>query len=461
MDIESKIQSVYDYIKNYDDYTDLCSVLTEYVLYMHISFVYEKEMKDLRPKFSDPIRLEMEKNSLTFRLKDDITVYSINRNRPENEVYQNYYLNLIEIGHLNPSLSEYFDINIKTECKKFVCILLKILNPDDFVSENDLNEFFDRMQTVFKGNRHVFVMSELNTYYTFLKRLGYTSSVRSVYDNALGCGNLFDMKRDLKYYGIEKDPFYAKYSKIRMIINGKDPTSVICGDTLFCGGENKEKYDLVFSDMPLGTNILPSDRKKLSKDERFDFARGSFMRPDSLFVLDSLYHLADDGICLVSASQGFLFRPGMEKNLREYLVRNNYIEGIVSFPITFGVGFRERSVLVLRKNRTDSKIKMLNLTDFYTINKINPRIREISPEGLEKVFDIYYNQKENDNNFIAVSAEDIINNDFDLSFSRYADTDVSVSYDFRAGEEKITVLKKETETYKILLEENISRLKKY
>lgn len=167
--------------------------------------------------------------------------------------------------------------------------------------------------------------------------------VKEVYDPTCGHGNLLAVFDDnVKKYGQELNPEAAEEAQ-------KIPNSeIVCGDTLKEPAFLDKKFKAIIANPPFSIKWEPRD------DERF--AECGVLPPkskaDFAFILHCLYYLAADGVACVMAFPGVCYRGQREGKIREWLLRKNYIDGVVNIA---GGEFEDTSIstvlLILRKDR--------------------------------------------------------------------------------------------------------------
>lgn len=453
--INNLIRNTPDLNLNKDELLSLCG---EYLLYIYIfkeeiPKKYNEEIKNLKEQL-DGLEFKVKKEDLDYKY-NNLTINIIKENLDEE--IEEYKVKLYKIFNkypelkIYPELEKFLTYELNDNQKKILGIIISNIDYNIFKDINDYSNFLNILNN--KLNKGIYITDNL---IDFLKELGYRKNPKSVYDNAVGLGNLFDMEKDIEYCGIEIDQTIAKLSQILMIINNKDPNSIVVGNSLECGIKYEKKYDLVFSDMPMGvrfnTDLIDTEHDERFKDKAFT---KTLWKSDGLFIADALHHLNEDdnSIALINCSQGLLFRPGSEKNFRQYLIEKNYIEGILYLPKNVLNGAPDAiAIMILRKNRKDNdKIKLFDLTEYYNDNG-KPKI--ISKDKINKVVETFFDSEIENNEFVIKSKEDIKNNDYDLSISKYIQIYSNNNFKFNKNKNKIEQLSKDST-------ENKEKLKKY
>lgn len=447
------------------------SLYGEIILYVYLSMKYKKEIEELSKKYSNPIKIDEEKHKLKYKLIDDLLIFSIDLDATPEQVKKEYCEKVCNIVDANPSLKDLLNYDFNEEetvllynsLKEIIKLKEDIENRFENVLERSFNIsklLYDIIVGRYFKNEEIYSLPE--DCYELLKAIGYNSSVKSVYDNTVGFGNCFDLLyEDIEYYGIEIDPIIAKLSKIKMIINDKDPNIIFCGNALECGSAHNKKYDLTFSDIPFGISFQSIEQEIkyntcLQNNREIDFATGDVMIE---LLNDALKHTNETGRCIVNCEISFLFRNKESRRyVREQLVEKNLIHGILFFPSgTLPNSNTKIATLILDKNKKDDKIRLFNLAGFFKKDRefeyiFNPEYIKDQLENQYKIWEIYFHQKESDERFVIISPEDIGKTDYDLFFDTYVKRDYTVKYNFAAHKKNIEELeKKSKDNYKLLL----------
>lgn len=127
-------------------------------------------------------------------------------------------------------------------------------------------------------------------------------------------------------FGMEATPLYCLIGTVRLMLAGVAKPRVMCADALEQGGVRVDKpvFDCILADLPLGQRI---DRQ-LASQYRFPTTSG-----DALFIQHVLTALKPGGRAVVLVPQSFLFRRGVERQIREWLLNEFRLDSVVSLPV--------------------------------------------------------------------------------------------------------------------------------
>ena len=173
--------------------------------------------------------------------------------------------------------------------------------------------------------------------------------VRDVYDPTCGRGALLaEFAANVPKYGQELEQAFMDDCYDRL----ENFTGAV-GDTLAAPAFTDRKFHAIVANYPFSIPWTPK------VDERFESAPTipTKSRADYAFILHCLHYLADDGTAAIMAFPGVLYRQQREGIIREWLVKQNYVDRVAHIP---GGYFEDTTVavcvLVLKKRRDTTDI---------------------------------------------------------------------------------------------------------
>lgn len=176
---------------------------------------------------------------------------------------------------------------------------------------------------------------------------------RDVYDPTCGAGALLSTWGNIPKYGQDIDAEALADAEAALTnFTGAH------GDTLTDPAFMDRRFHLIVANPPFSIKWDPR------VDVRFDDAPviPTKSKADYAFILHILHLLADDGIAVVMGFPGILYRGGREGKIRAWLIEQNLISHVARIP---GGRFEdtavETCVIVLKKNRTSTQIRFLDL----------------------------------------------------------------------------------------------------
>lgn len=196
-----------------------------------------------------------------------------------------------------------------------------------------------------------------------------------------------------------------------------------CGNTLLDDRFKAMEFDAIVSNPPFGTKWEGSDKPELKEDPRFSPA--GVLAPkkasDFAFIMHSLYHLKPGGIAAIVCFPGILFRDKAEKEIRKYLVQNNYVEAVIQLTdrLFFGTGITT-CILVLKKRENNREegggILFINARDLFVKAKTRNKLDDRS---IELIYEAYKSREDRENFSRIVSGGEIKERDYSLSVDAY------------------------------------------
>lgn len=137
------------------------------------------------------------------------------------------------------------------------------------------------------------------------------------------------------------------------------------------------------------------------------------------FIMHSLSWLEANGTATIVCFPGILYRGGAEKKIRQYLVDNNFIDCIIQLPsnLFFGTSIAT-CIMVLKKNKADSRIRFINATEQCV--KVTNKNR-LTPENFQAIVDTYVSREEMTHFAHTAEYAEVAAQDYTLSVSSYVE----------------------------------------
>lgn len=258
------------------------------------------------------------------------------------------------------------------------------------------------------------------------------TEIDSVYDPACGSGSLLMKfqkiigkdRNNLKYYGQEINPTTYNLCRINMFLHNINYNNfdIQFGDTLLNPCHLGMEFDAIVSNPPYSLKWIGKDSSILINDERY--APAGVLAPksaaDLAFTMHMLYHLKESGTCAIVEFPGVLYRGGAERQIRKYLLKNNYIDTVIQLPknLFFGVSI-DTCIIVLRKGkRPDGNVLFIDASNEF-VKRGNKNF--LSDENMNAIVQAYFDRKDEQYFTKLVSNDDILANDCNLSISSYVE----------------------------------------
>ena len=256
--------------------------------------------------------------------------------------------------------------------------------------------------------------------------------MNKIYDPACGSGSLLlQAKKQFDEHIIEEGFFgqeinHTTYNLARMNMFlhnvNYDKFDIQLGNTLLDPYFDDEKpFDAIVSNPPYSVKWIGADDPTLINDIRF--APAGVLAPkskaDFAFVLHSLSYLSSKGRAAIVCFPGIFYRGGAEKQIRQYLVSNNYVESVISLaPNLFYGTTIAVNILVLAKNKKYTKTQFIDASGLFDKITNNNVLRD---EHIEQIMQVFDSKADVEHFAKSVPYEVIAANDYNLSVNSYVE----------------------------------------
>ncbi len=267
-----------------------------------------------------------------------------------------------------------------------------------------------------------------------------TKSTQTIYDPACGSGSLLlkahdEAKHatnlDLSIYGQEMDNATSALAKMNMILHSCETATIWKDNSLSAPyfteahGPFKGKlkrFDFVVANPPFSTKAWSNGFNPAEDEfERFGFGIPPEKNGDYAFLLHILTSLKHSGKGAVILPHGVLFRGGAEGTIRQRILQQGLIKGIIGLPanLFYGTGI-PACIIVLDKEHAHSRkgIFMLDASKGFIKDGNKNRLRE---QDIHKIVDTFTQQHEVAKYARLVPLAEIAANDYNLNIPRYID----------------------------------------
>lgn len=267
-----------------------------------------------------------------------------------------------------------------------------------------------------------------------------TDSTQTIYDPACGSGSLLlkahdEAKHatnlDLSIYGQEMDNATSALAKMNMILHSCETATIWKDNSLSAPyfteahgpfkGQLK-RFDFVVANPPFSTKAWSNGFNPAEDEfERFGFGIPPEKNGDYAFLLHILTSLKHSGKGAVILPHGVLFRGGAEGTIRQRILQQGFIKGIIGLPtnLFYGTGI-PACIIVLDKENAHSRkgVFMLDASKGFIKDGNKNRLRE---QDIHKIVDAFTQQHEIEKYSRLVPLAEIAANDYNLNIPRYID----------------------------------------
>lgn len=218
-----------------------------------------------------------------------------------------------------------------------------------------------------------------------------------VYDPCFGSGNFLvaawqqaERSRNehrrpgalLEVAGIEMHASAFQVGLTRMLLAGIETPRLELGNSLereSLSSPSREGFDVVLANPPIGVK---------TSQEPWRYQQFAILTSDStgLFVQHALSQLKPNGRAVIAVPEGFLFRGGADRELRQHLLEQGQVEAVIGLPagaLTPYAGVKG-SLLVLNKQGGASHVRMVDATTMFELRsgRKAPVIRAVIAQQL-------------------------------------------------------------------------------
>lgn len=140
------------------------------------------------------------------------------------------------------------------------------------------------------------------------------------------------------------------------------------------------------------------------------------------FIQHILWSLKDDGKAAIVVPTGFITaKSDIEKKIRQTIVDNHWLKGVVSMPSNIFANTRTNvSVLFIDKSNKDGKVMLLDASKLGTKIKDGKNQRTIlNNEEIKKIEDTFINSEIVEDFSVEVTYDEITEKNYSLSAGQY------------------------------------------
>ena len=270
--------------------------------------------------------------------------------------------------------------------------------------------------------------------------------------------------RSLVLHGQESNYGNLAMCKMNMILHNIMDFEIEYGDTLanpkLVEGGQLNKYDRVLANFPFS---MDWDSKVAAKDpyNRFRFGIPPEKdKADFAFIQHMFSSLNEKGQVAVICSQGVLFRGNEEAKIRENMIQEDVIDGVIALPpkLFYGTGI-PGCVLILNKKKPDkrkNKIIFIHAAKDYEEGKVRNLLRE---EDIKKIVSAFKKYEEIEMYCHVAEIDELKENDFNLNVPRYVDIlEEEEDIDIQAAINDLKKLEKERQEIEIQVKADLEEL---
>lgn len=251
--------------------------------------------------------------------------------------------------------------------------------------------------------------------------------VISIADFCCGTGGMLSIAEDyiekinpnaiVNVYGQELLDESFAICQADMLMKGQNPDNIRLGNTLTQDRFSGEKIRFLISNPPFGVTWKDEEKKvKEEADLGFDgrFGAGTPRVSDGslLFLQNMISKMYDDEegsriAIIFNGSPLFTGDAGSgESNIRKWIIEEDLLEGIIALPtdMFYNTGIATYIWVLTNKKeeKRKGKIQLVNASEYYQLMRksLGNKRKEITPEQIEEIKDIYVSFEESENSKI-------------------------------------------------------------
>lgn len=268
-----------------------------------------------------------------------------------------------------------------------------------------------------------------------------TSQDATVYDPTCGSGSLLlkasdEAPRGLTIYGQEMDNATSALARMNMILHDNATAKIWKGNTLTDpqwkeGNDRLKSFDFAVANPPFSnknwTNGLNPDKDIF---HRFHWGVPPEKNGDYAFLLHILASLNSTGKGAVILPHGVLFRGNAEARIRENLLKQGYIKGIIGLPanLFYGTGIPACIIVIDKESAHTRAFNALasNEQGLFMIDASTGFIKDgnknrLRDQDIHKIVDAFTRGLTLTGYSRWVPLSEIAGNDYNLNIPRYID----------------------------------------
>ncbi|MFT5716913.1 MAG: type I restriction enzyme M protein [Oleiphilaceae bacterium] len=271
----------------------------------------------------------------------------------------------------------------------------------------------------------------------------------TAYDPTSGSGSLLlkasdEAPRGLSIYGQEMDNATSALARMNMILHNNTTAKIFKGNTLSepqwkdSDGQLKT-FDFSVANPPFSNKNWTSGlNPENDLYNRFTWGIPPEKNGDYTFLLHIIKSLKSTGKGAVILPHGVLFRGNAEATIRENLIRQGYIKGIIGLPanLFYGTGIPACIIIIDKEhaqqavnnfNEGDENLPIVSGRPIFMIDASKGFIKEgnknrLRSQDIHKVVDVFNKGIELERFSRLVPLDEIAKNDFNLNIPRYIDS---------------------------------------
>lgn len=258
----------------------------------------------------------------------------------------------------------------------------------------------------------------------------------TICDPACGSGSLLlqcgrqitrrHQRRDYTLYGQEAIGSTWALAKMNMFLHGEDNHVITWGDTirnprLLDDRGDLRKFDVVAANPPFSLDKWGYEDAEADRFNRFWRGIPPKTKGDFAFISHMIETLdPQTGRMAVVVPHGVLFRGAGEGKIRQKLIEENLLAGVIGLPekLFYSTAIPS-AILIFRINKQHDNVLFIDASQQYISGK---KQNQLTEEGIARIVNTWRDGVSVGRYASLVSRKEIQDNDYNLNLPRYVDT---------------------------------------
>jgi len=255
---------------------------------------------------------------------------------------------------------------------------------------------------------------------------------------------------DFSLFGQEMNGATWALCKMNMFLHEVDSARIEWEDTLrapqLLEGDSLLKFDVVIANPPFSLDKWGQDMAATDKYERFGRGIPPKSKGDWAFIMHMIATAVEGkGRVGVVVPHGVLFRGAAEGKIRQKMIEENLLSGVVGLPanLFYGAGI-PAALLIFDKARKPNGKEEVFFIDASREFEKGTNQNVLRKQDMDKIVETFQKREGKDKYSYSATFAEIEENDFNLNIPRYVDTfEPEAEVDIPAVQEKIQGLESE------------------
>ncbi|MEX2382840.1 MAG: type I restriction-modification system subunit M [Opitutales bacterium] len=234
--------------------------------------------------------------------------------------------------------------------------------------------------------------------------------------------------RDFSLYGQEMNGSTWALCKMNMFLHDVDSARIEWEDTIrhpqLLEGNALMKFDIVVANPPFSLDKWGQDFAASDPHERFTRGTPPKSKGDWAFISHMIATAVEgSGRVGVVVPHGVLFRGGQEGKIREALIRENLLAGVVGLPanLFYGAGI-PAALMIFDKSRKPNGNEPVFFVDASSEHEKGTNQNKLREQDIDKIVSTFHKRDVIERYSYLAPFKEIEENDFNLNIPRYVDT---------------------------------------